>query len=132
MTALVEREAIRELVIRYCHCVWNRDLAVIDLFASDGRFNENRGHEGIGRYYRAAFASQRMVARPYAANHFVELHTPEHATGVCHADIRLKLDGRHVQYIGAWTDEYRKVGGAWRFQARDFALAYQVDLGPAS
>ena len=54
---LLDREAIRELPVRYCHCVRTRNLeAMLDLFAAklfDGRFElalalgQGRGLTGI-------------------------------------------------------------------------------------
>ena len=39
LTELADREAIRDLPVRYCDCVWQNNLDVmIDLFAKDGQF----------------------------------------------------------------------------------------------
>ena len=39
LTELADREAIRDLPVRYCDCVWQNTLdTMIDLFAKDGQF----------------------------------------------------------------------------------------------
>ena len=39
LEALLTREAIRDLTLRYCDCVWCDDFdGVVDLFAKDGAF----------------------------------------------------------------------------------------------
>ncbi len=36
---LADREAIRELPVKYCDCVWQGDTTgIVDLFAADGEF----------------------------------------------------------------------------------------------
>ena len=39
LAGLLAREAIRDLPLRYCDCVWRDDIdGIIDLFAGDGSF----------------------------------------------------------------------------------------------
>jgi len=42
VTELADREAIRELPLRYCDCVWRGDMTgIVDLFAADGAESRN-------------------------------------------------------------------------------------------
>ena len=45
LSELLDREAIRELPVRYCDCVWRNDMAgIVKLFAEDGSFTV-KGHK---------------------------------------------------------------------------------------
>ena len=74
VTELADREAIRELPVRYCDCVWQNTLdAMIDLFAKDGLL------------IRPQFAKDGLPIRPTSelplhSGGFRRLHPPYIAT----------------------------------------------------
>src|ERR1700733_8292912 len=72
LTELTDREAIRDLPVRYCDCVWQNALdAMIDLFAKDGQFISkgrkrefiSKGHAELHKMYAGALGE--VNPRPY-------------------------------------------------------------------
>ena len=124
LQALLDREAIRTLPVRYCHCVWQKDLdGYVNLFTEDGTFSTTdpslpgaQGHAGL----RAMIADSldAMQPRPFIHNHVVELHGADRATGTCYVEVRLRRDGKPWRMAGWYDDEYAKVGGEWKFKSR--------------
>jgi len=76
---LADRDAIRELPIKYCDCVWRNDVTgIVDLFANDGAFitkGHKREHRAEGRdalmKLYGGLTSGDMTPRPYIHNHVV-------------------------------------------------------------
>lgn len=133
--ALLDREAIRDLPLRYCDRVWQNDIGgLVKLFARDGEFAmvangktaSAVGHAGLRKLYREGLA---IAPRPYIHNHVVELTAPDRASGRCYLDLR-SLE-RQMEFIGAgyYQDDYVKVRGEWKFARRLFT-AIRFD-GPA-
>lgn len=135
LTALLDREAIRDLPKRYCDFVWHNDVAgVSGLFMPDGRFSvilEDRRIDVLGRgkiteFMRAGLAD---APRPFIHNHVVKLNGTESASGRAYLDLR---SGKHnFDWLGTgyYQDEYRKVSGEWYFASRDFH-ALRIDDWP--
>jgi len=134
LTALLAREAIRELPLRYCDYVWRDDVAgLVDLFAPDGSFVAEMG----GKHYRfdGRTALETMFTRglaikprPYIHNHVVELVTAERARGRCYLDLRSAR--RDMEFLGAgyYDDEYVLTAAGWRFQSRHFVALRMDDI----
>ena len=63
---LADLEAIRDLVRRYAHCVWQKDVAgVVDLFSDDAEMDMGDrppivGREALLASYSEAFATQQF------------------------------------------------------------------------
>jgi len=129
---LLDRDAIRELAVRYCHCIWQRNIAVVGLFAEDGRFGPTQGREQLRQFYTKVFTQSPSDPHPFAGNHVIDFDGPDHATGTCYNDLRVNNEGFRALNIGWWSDEYVRVNGAWKFKARDFTLAYSIRLTPVS
>ena len=50
VTELADREAIRDLPVRYCDCVWQNDLkTMVELFSGSARRRANDGGSAQGR-----------------------------------------------------------------------------------
>jgi len=123
---LLAREAIRDLPVRYCDCVWRDDGAgIAALFADNGSFVAVMGDRRITLVGRAALAdffatALDMRPRPYIHNHVVELAGEGFASGRCYLDLR---SGRHdMGWIGAgwYDDQYVRTLDGWKFQSRVF------------
>ncbi len=138
VTELLDREAIRELPVRYCDCVWRNDLAgLVDLFAEDGVFTvkgrersiTQKGREALRRMYSEALGD--LNPRPYIHNHVVDLAGSDRATGRCYVELRSLA--RNMEWIGSgyYEDEYVKVGGKWKFASRTFTRVGPVPEGGA-
>jgi hypothetical protein len=129
---LADREAIRELPIKYCDCVWQSDIpGIVDLFADDGAFitkGRKREHKASGRaallkLYGGLTAGD-MTPRPYIHNHVLELKGSGRATGRCYVELRDLSKNFEWAGTGFYDDEYVKVGDGWKFKSRTFQTAY--------
>jgi hypothetical protein len=126
---LVDREAIRDLPKRYCHCVWTNDLdGIVNLFSEDGSIimetskgpQTTTGHEKLQKAFRRVVDD--LGPRPYIHNHVIELKDTGHATGTCYVELR---DSKHdMKWLGTgyYNDEYVKVGDQWKFKSRRVTL----------
>ena len=141
LQALLDREAIRDLPLRYCDCVWRDDIeALLKLFARDGEFAMDAngkkaravGHASMRKLYREGLA---IGPRPYIHNHVVELKDATHATGRCYLDLRCIK--QNMEFIGAgyYLDDYIKVRGEWKFARRCFTAVHfdapEISVKPA-
>ena len=121
---MLDREEIRTLPVRYCDCVWQKNVdGYANLFTEDGSFGTN--DPSLPRAQgRAALHSmiggQLDVSkpRPFIHNHVVELLGPDRAKGTCYVEVRLLRDGKKWLMTGWYNDEYAKVGGEWKFKSR--------------
>jgi len=129
---LADREAIRELPIKYCDCVWRSDMTgIVDLFASDGSFitkGLNRdhvasGHEGLLKLYGSLTAGA-LTPRPYIHNHVLQLDGNGQASGRCYVEIRDAQTEFEWVGTGFYDDKYVKVGDGWKFKSRTFTTAH--------
>ena len=125
---VIDREAIRSLPLRYCHCVWQKDLdGYANLFTEDGSFATNdpslpraQGREAL----RAMIGSQldTVKPRPFIHNHVIDLLGPDRAKGTCYVEVRLLRDGKKWLMSGWYDDDYAKVGGEWKFKSRQITV----------
>jgi ketosteroid isomerase-like protein len=130
LAELRDREAIRELAARYCHCAQRGDAeAIVALFTEDGAIDMGetaiRGREQLLRSYRDAFGDMRPI--PFIHNHVVEL-AGERARGTCSVEIRLVQNGEAYTAAGHYDDTYRRVDGAWKFERRQLIIYHWVPL----
>jgi len=135
MQALLDREAIRDLPVQYCHCVWKNDIpGLVDLFTEDGSISmpddpsvmAARGRENLLKMYQQALGA--LTPRPFIHNHVVELQGRNRATGTCYVEIRANRNGKSWIGAGYYDDEYAKEGGRWKFRSRLVHMYYMVPL----
>ena len=121
---VLDREAIRTLPQRYCHCVWQKDLdGYAALFTEDGTFGTDDPSlpRGQGRQQLRGLiegALNDLGPRPFIHNHVIELTGPDSATGTCYVEVHLLKEGKKWEMRGWYNDEYAKVGGEWKFKSR--------------
>jgi hypothetical protein len=127
VTELADREAIRDLPVRYCDHVWRTDVeGIVDLFTEDGAFsisaqdseNTTTGRANLLKMYKEALAS--VTPRPYIHNHVIELKGGGRATGRCYVELRDASNNMNWIGTGFYHDDYAKVGEHWKFQSRKF------------
>ncbi len=130
LSAMLDREAIRELVTCYCDAIWRDDIvAVVDLFAEDGSVQvlngpmtakEATGHEKLHAFYVAGM--KEMTPRPFPHGHLVELQSNSHAKGRVYVELRNSID---FSWVGAviYSDSYVKLDGRWRIHRREVRIA---------
>ena len=135
MQELIDREAIRNLPLRYCHCVWQKDLdGYVNLFTDDGAMSTNdptlpRAHGRDELRKMIGQGLDTMKPRPFIHNHVIELVGPDRAKGTCYVEVRLIRDGKKCLMSGWYNDEYAKVGGEWKFRSRQITVD---SLGPVN
>ena len=126
LSDLLAREAIRDLVVRY-NSYGDSGLfdRMIELFALDATVDVN------GNIHRGADEIRRMFAgvpgrtsepgdrpaylRHCTATHQIDLVDRTTATGRCYFFV---LTSVGLDHWGRYLDEYRVVGGEWRFSHR--------------
>jgi ketosteroid isomerase-like protein len=115
---LADREAIRELPLRYCDCVWRQDAAgIAALYTEDGSFDFGletgslEGSSAIRDFFVATFETTQPL--PFIHNHVFEVDG-DVASGRCSVEIRLGEDTS----MGVYHDNYARVDGQWRFRSR--------------
>lgn len=139
LTELSDREAIRELPVRYCDCVWQGNLeTMLELFAnnavfiSKGRKREsvNRGRDELRKMYEKAIGD--FSPRQYIHNHVVDLKGKTEASGRCYVELRNAK--RQFEWVGTgfYDDEYVKEDGRWKFASRRFTSFGMQPAGAAS
>ncbi len=122
---LADREAIRDLPIRYCDCICRDDLeGLVSLFTEDASFivknPENQvvthGRDELKKMYDNLI--RETHPRPYVHTHVIELRSENSATGRCYVELRsAKIE---MEWLGSgyYEDEYSKVLGEWKFASR--------------
>lgn len=125
---VIDREAIRTLPLRYCDCVWQKDLdGYVNLFTEDGAMSTNdpslpraQGREGLRKMIGEGLDAMRP--RPFIHNHVIELLGQDRAKGRCYVEVRLVRDGKKCLMTGWYSDEYAKVGEEWKFKSRQITV----------
>ena len=132
---LASREEIRDLVARYnASGDGGRIEQVIQLFAEDAvlRVGERsyRGRAEIWAMFEDAARSTRERAggrvRHFTATHQIEMLSEEEARGRCYFQV---LTETGLDHWGRYLDEYRRIGGSWRFARRRVELDGRVPGG---
>ena len=121
---LLDREAIRELPLKYCHCVWQKDVdGFANLFTEDGAMSTSdpnlphaQGRPALRKMIGSGLDT--MKPRPFIHNHVIELLGPNRAKGTCYLEVRLFRDGKKFLISGWYDDDYEKVAGEWKFKNR--------------
>ncbi len=115
---MADREAIRELPLRYCDCVWRKDAAgIADLYTEDGSFDFGldsgrfEGRQAIHDYFAKTLESARPL--PFIHNHVFDIDG-DRAHGRCYVEIKLGGDSS----VGHFEDDYACVDGQWKFRSR--------------
>ncbi|NNL85802.1 MAG: nuclear transport factor 2 family protein [Myxococcales bacterium] len=137
LSQLLDREAIRDLPVRYCDCVWQGDIdGLVKLFADDGVFVIKMGDKEVRAEGRSALLDfykegTAHLPRPYIHNHVVDQSDAKNASGRCYLDLRSAKS--NMEWIGAgfYNDRYVKTDSGWRFASREFNVL-RIDEGPGS
>ena len=122
---LADREAIRDLSVRYCDCLYRNDLeGLVSLFTENGAFIVKdaehevvtRGRAKLKKMFETLINQTRP--RPLVHSHLIELSSAKKATGRCYVELRsAKLEMQRVG-SGCYEDEYAKLGEEWKFASR--------------
>ncbi|ATE65847.1 nuclear transport factor 2 family protein [Rhizorhabdus dicambivorans] len=126
IAALEARDAIRDLVARYCHYVRERRHDnIVGLYTPDGVFDMPAVMaEGGVRSGRDAIAetfarnNEAMDPWPFTHNHVIDLDGEDRATGHVYTEFRIGSDDMRVGFVGVYADEYVRHEGVWKFRRR--------------
>lgn len=125
---LIDRLALRDLVDRYVHYIWEKDLRIVDLFSDDGEFGGAVGRDELLARFREVFEGVGNP-HPFATNQVVDFDGPDHALGSVYLDVRLTSpEGRSMIGASQYNDEYVRVNGEWRFKRRGTTSHIMVPL----
>ncbi len=122
---LLDREAIRDLPVRYCDCLWRKDLeGLLTLFADNAVFvmkgtevnAVSRGLAAIRRMHEKAFAE--TTPRLFVHNQIVNLIGTDRASGRCCVEVRNLRVNMEWLGVGYFEDEYTRQGDQWKFATR--------------
>lgn len=122
---LLDREAIRDLPVRYCDCLWRKDVdGLLGLFTDDATFvmkgieveAVSRGRAKIKQMHEKALAE--TTPRLFIHNQIVNLVGKDRATGRSCVEVRNL--GITMEWIGVgyFEDEFTKLGSEWKFAKR--------------
>jgi uncharacterized protein (TIGR02246 family) len=122
---LVDREVIRDLPVRYCDCLWRKDVdGLLDLFTDDATFvikgieveAVSGGRAEIKKMHEKALAE--TTPRLLIHNQFVNLLSENRATGRSWVEVRNVRITTEWIGLGYFEDDYAKVGNQWKFAKR--------------
>jgi hypothetical protein len=122
---LIDREAIRDLAVRYCDCLRRKDVeGLLGLFTADATFvmkgieleAVSHGQAQIKRMHEKALAE--TTPRLFTHNQIVNLAGADRATGRSSVEVRNLSFTMEWIGIGYFEDEYAKVGSEWKFTKR--------------
>lgn len=129
--AMLDRDEIRDLAIRYAHGVWRKDVgAVAALFAEDGEMDAGtgevmRGRAAIRATYERTFASDDFF--PTVHNHVIEINGDE-ARGACDLELRAVMGGKRMSGFGSYDDRYVRTADGWKFSSRVLKMHELISL----
>ena len=125
VSELVDREAIRDLPVRYCDCLWRKDVdGLLGLFTGDATFIVkgieveaiSRGRVELKKMHEKALAE--TTPRLFIHNQIVNLLDGDRATGRCSVEVyNVRITMEWIG-IGYFEDEYAKVDNQWKIAAR--------------
>jgi uncharacterized protein (TIGR02246 family) len=122
---LVDREAIRDLSVRYCDCLRRKDVdGLLALFTDDATFvikgievdAVSRGTAEIRRMHEKAVA--KTNPRLFVHTQIVNLLGVDRATGRSSVEVRNMRLTMESLGLGYFEDEYAKVANQWKFTSR--------------
>jgi hypothetical protein len=130
--ALLARDRIRDLALRYALAVDGKDLDTLaTLFVADvdnGRYGS--GPQGVKAFYdrslRNFHCSMHLVA-----NHVIDFDDEDHSHGIvyCRAHHHVLEPEHWFDVALAYFDTYERVGDGWRFRRRRVRSWYRQEFG---
>jgi hypothetical protein len=133
---LADKQAIRELVLRYCRAIDRRDFALLaTLYAEDSEDDHGAWFKGSGPDFVAWVPSilEQMLATSHQVfNHLVAVEG-DYAEGEVYVQayhLTRGADGKLVKVIGGgrYLDKYCFRDGSWLFAARKIVPDYELRL----
>jgi hypothetical protein len=131
LTELLEREQIRELATRYSVAADSQDFdSLVELFdpeVDNGRFG--KGRAATKAYYQRLLGSlEDGAVLHYVANHQIDFVDDTHAIGICYVRAFSGIEGRWIDVVALYVDDYVKRDGTWFFARRKPADLQRVTI----
>jgi uncharacterized protein (TIGR02246 family) len=129
---LVDREAIRDLLGRYCVCMDGGDFAAMaSLFTEDGTWSGATGRAAIAERVAAIVPTPEEGPRRihFLSNASITVNGIEASSVSNWVVIRQSETGATVGAAGSYFDDLVKVGGVWLFRRRRITEEIRGDLG---
>jgi ketosteroid isomerase-like protein len=131
---LESREAIRQLVAKYCFVIDNRDIeGIAALMAPDARFRSKdgvmnaTGRDAIIKQFDGRFSILGMTNH-FTHDHLIELESPDRAHGTVNSHAELIVRGRPMWVSLRYDDTYVREAGRWYFGERLLTFNYYLDV----
>ena len=120
LAELEVKEAVRELVARYCATVdaLDRVEELVELMAEDAVLRNPTAYEGrqaIHDYYQTFFSSGVTFARHHVMNQVVSVESPDRARHTSSFLAMIGREGRSLIAFGRYDDTIERRGGEWVF-----------------
>jgi hypothetical protein len=142
VSELNEREAIRDLRMRYHECINDGKVAEIpDLFSEDGELEF--GHLGTAkgrdqiREFFSGLGSRRSEngqprrglyrVRQFIHNHVIHIHG-DRADGFAYLEAKPVYNGESYVVAARYNDEYVKRDGQWKFSKMSLTPYFMVPM----
>ena len=133
LDALVAREEIRQLPLRYAKAVEQRDVeAMVELFVPDARFGAfGDGPEAL-RSMMTGFLADSLATVILVANHLIDLADADHARGEVWAQALTQDPSGYTEQLLRYDDRYERRDGVWLFVHRRHRLwfGHRPDTSP--
>lgn len=133
LAELVDREAIRDVVHRYCFAVDRGTLEQVmalfddecDLELVPGK--KYRGRDAVHRWYDQYMRTRMNVLRHLVHNQVIEV-SGNQAFSKSYFDAVGELKGESIVVAGFYEDRLRKHGAQWKFAEKVIRLDFLVPL----
>jgi ketosteroid isomerase-like protein len=121
---------IQPLASRYARALDARDMdSVVSLFSPDVQVGaDQRGRQAL-KEWMSGLMSQMRTSVHLVANHVVDFHDADHASGVVYCRDELERPDRGEWAVGTiqYWDDYVRADGEWCFARRRIHRWYLVD-----
>lgn len=131
---LESREAIRQLVARYCYVVDNRDIPGIGaLMARDASFRSKdgvmkaQGREAVVKHFHKLFSVLGMTNH-FTHDHLIDFETPDLARGIVNSHAELIRFEQPIWVSLRYEDTYVCEAGRWYFGERLLGFSYFLNV----
>ena len=122
--------AIQQLVSRYARALDARDMkTVASLFKPDVQVGSDASGREALQAWMSTLMSQMGTSVHLVANHVIDFHDADHASGVVYCRDELERPDRAEWAVGTiqYWDDYERIGGEWCFGRRRLHRWYLVD-----
>jgi hypothetical protein len=122
--------AIQQLVARYARALDARDMdGIAQLFSPNVQGSATENGRAALRSSMAAVMSRMGTSVHLVAQHVIDFHDADHASGVVYCRDELERTETGTWDVGAiqYWDDYERVDGEWCFLRRRLARWYLVD-----